>query len=78
MKLTMFSIRFPTKTEVLIDITPYGKLMETYDCFHNLKYICYEASHAFHKVSLRFAPKIEPLMNTSDIWKAYGGIWLFP
>ena len=67
LKLTMFSIRFPTKTEVLIDITPYGKLMETYGCFHKLKYYCCVASHAFHKVFLRFAPKIEPLINTTDI-----------
>ena len=78
MKLTMFSIRLPTKTEVLIDITPYGKLMETYGCFHKLKYICYEASHAFHKVSLRFAPKIKSLINTTDIWKAYGSVCLLP
>ena len=78
MKLIMFFIRFPTKTEVLIDITPYGKLMEAYGCFHKLKYICYEASHAFHKVSLGFAPKIEPLTNTTGIWKAYESVYLLP
>ena len=66
----MSSIRFPTKTVVLIDITPYEKLMETYGCFHKLKYICYEACHALYKV----APKIEPLIHTTDIWKAYGSV----
>ena len=35
--------------------------------FHKLKYNCHEASHAFHKVSFRFAPKIEPLINTTDV-----------
>ena len=78
MKLTVFSIRFPTKIEVLIDITPYGKLMEVYGCFHKLKYIRYQASHVFHKVSLRFASKIEPLINTTDMWKAYGSVCLLP
>ena len=68
MKLTMFSIRFPTKPDVLTDIIPYGKLMEAYGCFHKLKYMCYEASHTFHNVSLRFAPKIEPLINTTDMF----------
>ena len=52
--------------------------MEAYGCFHKLKYTCYEASHAFHKVSLRFVPKIEPLINTTDIWKAYGRACLLP
>ena len=78
MKLTVFSTRCPTKIEVLIDITPYGKLMEAYGCFHKLKYICYEANYVIHKVSLRFAPKIELLINTTDIRKAYGSVCLLP
>ena len=43
--------------------------MEAYGCFLKIKYICYEASHVFHKVFFRFAPRIEPLINTTDIWK---------
>ena len=35
-KLTVFSIKFPTKIKVLIDITPYGKLMEADGCSHKL------------------------------------------
>ena len=72
MKLAVFSMRFPTKIKVLINVTPYGKLMEEYDCLHMLKYICYGASYVFHKVSLRFIPKTELLINTTDILKAYG------
>ena len=74
MKLTVFSIRFPTKIEVLIDVKPYGKLTEEYGCLHKLKYIFYEANHVFHKVSFRFAPKTEILINTTDILKAYGSV----
>ena len=54
----VFSIRFPTKIEVLIDITPYGQLMEAYMCFHKLRYICYDANHIFHKRSIRFPPPL--------------------
>ena len=78
MKLTMFSIRFLIKIEVSIDITPYGKLMEAYGCFYKLKCIYYKANHVFHKLSTTFAPKIELLINTTDIWKAYGSVWLLP
>ena len=73
----MFSIRFPAKTEILIDIMSYGKLMETYVCFHKLQYICYEANHVFHKLSIRFAPTLELLINTTPTWKAYVSVWLF-
>ena len=71
------SIRFPTKIEVLIDITPYGQLMEAYMCFHKLKYICYDANHIFHKLSNRFSPTFELLINTTVMWKDYVSVWLF-
>ena len=78
MKLTVFSLRFPTKIEVLIYVRPYGRLMEAYVCFHKLKYICYKVSHVLNKLPIRFVPKIEFLINTTAIWKAYGRLWLFP
>ena len=33
--------------------------MEAYGCFHKLNYIYYEANHVFHKLSIRFASKMD-------------------
>ena len=33
--------------------------MEGYGCFHKLNYICCEAKNVFHKLSIRFASKMD-------------------
>ena len=47
--------------------------MEMYGCFHQLKYIYYEANHVFHKLSIRSASKMDHEIyydnHMGSLWK---------
>ena len=73
----MISLRFAPKAELLINTRHTESLWKRMFASTSLKYICYEANHVFHKLPIRFVPKIEFLIDTMAIWKAYGSVWLF-